>query len=76
MVNLRSTRKSLGISQSKLARLSCVSRFKICMFELGDGALTTTEQLQIMTALEAETARLRSVALDIDLHGLEFAGGK
>jgi hypothetical protein len=59
--NLRGNRIVLGVSQSKLARLSGVSRFKICLFELGDGSLTADEQIRIREALQAEAERLRQV---------------
>jgi predicted transcriptional regulator len=64
MVNLRSSRQSLGISQSKLARISGVSRFKICTFELGGGSLNPQECERIRTALEAEAGRIRSIAIN------------
>ena len=75
MIKLRSRRESLGISQSKLARISGVSRFKICMFELGGGSLSPEECQRIKSALEAEAARIRSVT-SIDLHDFEFSEGK
>jgi hypothetical protein len=52
----------LGISQSRLARLSEVSRFKICVFELGSGSLTADEQSRVREALRAEAERLRLAA--------------
>jgi len=61
MINLRSSRESLGISQSKLARISGVSRFKICTFELGGGSLSPQECQRIRTALETEAGRIRSI---------------
>ena len=76
MLTLRTHRSALGISQSRLARLAAVSRFKICMFELGSGGLTPDEQLRIRQALEAESARLRSLAVEIDLRAIDLAGGK
>jgi len=72
MIKLRSRREALGISQSKLARTSGVSRFKICMFELGGGSLSSQECRSIKTALEAEAARIRSVTASIELHDLEL----
>jgi predicted transcriptional regulator len=72
MVNLRSTRESLSISQSKLARLAVVSRYKICMFELGGGSLTAQENRRIKTALEAEAARIRAAAVKIEIPDPEF----
>jgi len=64
MINLRSRRESLGISQSKLARISGVSRFKICTFELGGGSLNSQECQRIRTALEAEAGRIRSITVN------------
>lgn len=59
--DLQVRRTSLGLSQSKLARLSTVSRFKICMFELGGGNLTVLELSHLNAAFEGEAARLRDV---------------
>jgi predicted transcriptional regulator len=65
--DLRSQRNTLGISQLRLARLSDdVSRFKICLFELGDGSLTEEEQARIRQALRAEAERLRSIAVEFN----------
>lgn len=61
MNNLRSHREALGLSQSKLARLSGVSRFKICTSELGDSALTTDEKRLIFSVLVAEANRMRNL---------------
>lgn len=66
MTDLRSHRGVLGISQSKLARLSGVSRFNICQFELGAGKLTSAEQQLIRQALQREAARLRNITLTFD----------
>lgn len=63
---LRASRVSLGISQSRLARIARVSRFKICTFELGDGALSLDEQNRITQALRAEADRLRSISVVIE----------
>jgi hypothetical protein len=41
--------------------LSGVSRFKICVFELGSGSLTPEELIRIESAFESEAARLRAV---------------
>jgi predicted transcriptional regulator len=64
--NLRSSRIALGVSQSKLARLSGVSRFKICSYELGDGAMSPDQQSRIREALQAEAERLRSISIHIE----------
>jgi len=62
MENLRSHREALGLSQIRLARLSDVSRFKISVFESGDGELTKDEEGRIRAALHAEALRLGSFA--------------
>jgi predicted transcriptional regulator len=64
MINLRTNRELLGISQSKLARISGVSRFKICTFELGGGSLSPQECERIRTALETEARRIRAITVN------------
>jgi predicted transcriptional regulator len=64
-MNLRAHRNALGISQSRLARISGVSRFKICTFELGGGSLSPLECQRIRTALETEAGRIRSIATNL-----------
>jgi predicted transcriptional regulator len=66
-MHLRVQRNALGISQSKLARLSGVSRFKICTYELGGGSLTWEERERVREALLTEANRLRSLPIVIDL---------
>ncbi len=68
---LRTARSDLAISQSKLARLSGVSRFKICCYELGDGSLTPEEQARLREALRAEADRIRNLSIEVDFHPLE-----
>ena len=63
---LRYTRRSLQLSQSKLARLSRV-RYKICDFELGSGELSPVEQERIRRALRTEAERLRKVSTEVAL---------
>jgi transcriptional regulator with XRE-family HTH domain len=63
---LRSTRTAIGLSQSRLARLSGVPRYKICTFELGDGALSSDEEGRIRNALQGEADRLRDVSAHLD----------
>jgi transcriptional regulator with XRE-family HTH domain len=62
MLNLRSDREALGLSQRKVARLSGVGRFKISTFESGAGELSADEERRIRLALQAEALRLRRVA--------------
>ena len=52
--SLRASRVTLGVSYSRLARTSDVNRFKICLFELGNGSLTLDEQSPVRQALQAE----------------------
>ena len=72
---LKASRISLGLSQSKLARLSGVSRFKICTFELGGTSLTIEEQRRIALVLTKEATRLCSLAAQVCLEKLEQAEG-
>jgi predicted transcriptional regulator len=67
MDQLRTNREALGLSQSRLARLAGVSRFKICLFELGDGKLTDAELSKIRIALQAEMDRLHNLSATINL---------
>jgi predicted transcriptional regulator len=62
----RKKRIALGISQSRLARVSGVSRFKICTYELGDGSLSLEQQDRIYKALQAEAKRLRKISIEVD----------
>ena len=61
----------MGLSQSKLARISGVTRFKICTFELGSGSLSSEDQKRIRLALEAEATRLSSVAASVTFGSAE-----
>jgi len=67
------------MSQSRLARLSGVSRFRICAYELGDGSLSLEARRQISEALQAEAERLRNISLAFDFNqadALVDVGGK
>jgi predicted transcriptional regulator len=64
---LRANRISLGVSQSRLARLSGVSRFKICTYELGDGGLSPKEERRLYNVLQVEADRLSSIAVQLSL---------
>jgi predicted transcriptional regulator len=74
-MNLRSHRNALGISQSKLARISGVSRFKICTYELGSGSLSLAQQSRIREALQMEAERLRKISIQIESGQLSFEAG-
>jgi predicted transcriptional regulator len=70
-MSLRGHRNALGISQSRLARLSGVSRFKICTFELGSGSLTAAEQGRIRESLQSEAERLRNISVPTEFGQLQ-----
>lgn len=70
--SLRGGRLSLGISQSRLARLSGVSRYRICIYELGSGRLAPDEQNRIAQALQAEAERLRNIKVRVDFSRVGF----
>lgn len=65
-MNLRTNRNKLRISQSRLASLAGVSRFKICLYELNEGTLTSRELQLIRCAFHAEAERLRGAADTVD----------
>jgi predicted transcriptional regulator len=65
VASLRGCRAAIGLSQSKLSRLSGVSRFKICLYELGDGSLSGQEQDRIRRALQAEKDRLQDLSANV-----------
>jgi len=74
-MKLRAQRSALGLSQSKLARLSRVSRFKICTHELGDGTLSPDERRRICEALQAEAERLRNITVQIEFGSISSVAG-
>jgi hypothetical protein len=43
-----------------------VSRFKICLYELGDGSLSEEEKHLIRKALQGEASRLKSLSADVE----------
>jgi predicted transcriptional regulator len=73
--SLRRSRVALGLSQSKLARLSGVSRFKLGVHELGAGSLTADELRRICESLQAESDRLRNVLIPTPA-GVALAEGR
>lgn len=72
---LKANRLSLGLSQSKLARLSGVSRFKLCTFELGGASFTPDERNRITTALTREAARLCTIVAQMSLNDVDTTEG-
>ncbi|MEP7354708.1 MAG: hypothetical protein ABI824_15880 [Acidobacteriota bacterium] len=56
---LKTQRNLLRLSQSRLARLSGVSRYRICLHELGDLSLHSHELALLERALQKELCRLQ-----------------
>ena len=71
-MNLQTFRASFGISQSKLARMSGVSRFKLCTFELGNGRLDESEQERVRKAFQSEANRVHCLVATLDPKELSF----
>ena len=59
-MRVRDSRQKLRVSQSRLAALSGVSRFKICLYERGDVPLTPDELERLRVALQVEADRQRA----------------
>jgi predicted transcriptional regulator len=57
-MDVKKTRLKLRISQAHLAKLSDVSRFKICLHERGDQPLNEADLARIRYALQREAQRL------------------
>jgi predicted transcriptional regulator len=62
------------MSQRRLARLSGISRFKICTYELGDASPLPAEENRLIEALRAEAERLRNISLEIDFTRVSAVG--
>ena len=60
-MDFRRQRRAVGLSQSRLAQLAAVSRFKLNAHELGYKPLSAAEQEKIESALRQEIHRLRGV---------------
>jgi predicted transcriptional regulator len=58
---LRATRIALGLSQSALARVANVPRWKINSYELGDDSLSAEDFVRIDSAFRAVAQRLRAL---------------
>ena len=67
--DIRARRSQLQISQSQLARLSGVSRFKICMHELGDKPLNKKDEKEVEKAIRNEAARIHRCLRRIGMGG-------
>jgi DNA-binding XRE family transcriptional regulator len=60
-MNIKTARHKLRISQARLARLSGVSRFKICLHERDDQVLNQVDLARIEQALQGEARRLAEI---------------
>ncbi len=67
--DIRTRRSQLKISQSQLARLSGVSRFKLCMHELGDKPLNEKDEKEVEKAIRNEAARIQRCLRRIGMGG-------
>src|SRR5690349_12549191 len=76
MLTLKSQRQALRVSQIRLGHLAKVSRFRICLFEHGDGYLTLDEQRRIIAALQAEAERLGHVPIQIEFDQPDVPGSR
>jgi hypothetical protein len=63
-MQLRNRRLSLNLSQSRVSRISGVSRFKLNQFELGGKALSEAELARVNRAISQEAKRLRRKTLE------------
>ena len=54
--DVRVQRKQLGLSQVRLANLAGVSRFRLTLWESGDGPLTEEELARVISLLRHQAA--------------------
>jgi predicted transcriptional regulator len=59
MTDLKTVRNSVHLSQSRLARLAGVSRYKICLHEMGELELASEELKRIDQAISDEVAKFQ-----------------
>lgn len=65
MISIHEKRVKLRISQTRLAALSGISRFRICLHERGDLSLTRRELDLIDEAIRREADRILSEAQEL-----------
>jgi hypothetical protein len=70
MADLKSKRLGMRLSQSELARLAHVSRWRLWASEHGSCTLTPDEEDRIQEALRREAVRLNAVFQNIDVAGV------
>jgi len=73
-MNIRDRRLRLKLSQTRLAGLAKVSRFKICLHERGDQFLSAEELGRIQQAFRKEAERIRRDLLDIGTDRIATGG--
>ena len=64
MAYSRNQRIAFKLSQHALAHRAGISRWRLCIHELGDGSLTGEEEHKIAEALQREAARIWQLAHD------------
>jgi DNA-binding XRE family transcriptional regulator len=64
---LKEVRQKFRMSQSELARLADVARYKLVFFELGDRQLDANDQARLSFAIRREAAQLQKA---IELLGI------
>ena len=65
-MDTRTSRTKVKLSQSRLARLAGVSRFKLVLYELGEGTLTREEEERIRHAIRDEAGRIRNSLRELE----------
>jgi predicted transcriptional regulator len=65
-MSIRERRVRLKLSQLKLAHCAGVSRFKLCLYELGQGTLSTEEIARLEAAIAREAQRLRYALVELE----------
>jgi predicted transcriptional regulator len=68
---IQKDRQTLHLSQTRLAALSGVSRFKICLYKHGEVMLNSRELQQSHGAIEREAQRIQAEAQAVTLACLE-----
>jgi hypothetical protein len=69
MLDLKSHRLDMRISQIALSRMAQVSRFRLWAFEQGTARLTPDEEQRIQAALRSEAARLAAISNNLKFEG-------
>lgn len=65
-MDLKDKRVRLKLSQLRLARRAGVSRFKLCLYELGEGTLNPREIALLESAIAEETRRVKRMLGEVE----------